>query len=193
MRSCRFSRFATTDLPSIYCGATGQGFEFLHRNMVAHRDVGPENILSIWPTVDWRHLTSTRGRHCPVFPVRYYIIDFEFSIEFSEDSTPDQRVVNWPSRPTTWLRPPDDHGRDIAPEMLLNAPHCPFKLDVFQLGKMFLFHFHVGAVGTLSRAASCCIACREGWDCYSKTRPNLTRTMPNTTKQDLQPPLSASP
>lgn len=37
---------------------------------------------------------------------------------------------------------PDDYGRDLAPEMLLDTPHCPFKSDVFQLGKMFLSHFH---------------------------------------------------
>jgi len=76
---------------------------------------------------------------CPVFPARYHIIDFEFSIRFSEDSSLDQRVV-------TGLRNgydhPDDYGRDIAPEMLLDKPHCPFKSDIFQLGKMFMLHFH---------------------------------------------------
>jgi serine/threonine protein kinase len=32
----------------VYCAqlhATRQGFEFLHRHLIAHRDVGPDNIL----------------------------------------------------------------------------------------------------------------------------------------------------
>ena len=80
--------------------------------------------------------------NCAVFPIRYYIIDFEFSVRFPENSTPDQRVVT--GLPTLWLGldHPDDYGRELSPEMLLDKPHCSFKLDVFQLGKMFLSHFH---------------------------------------------------
>jgi hypothetical protein len=76
-----------------------------------------------------------------VFPVRYYIIDFEFSVRFPEDSTPDQRVVTGLPAIKDGSDHPDDYGRDLSPEMLLPEPHCPFKSDVFQLGKMFLSHF----------------------------------------------------
>jgi hypothetical protein len=85
-----------------------------------------------------------------VFPVRYYIIDFELSVRFPEDSTPDQRVVTGLPLLRNGFDHPDDYGRDIAPEMLLDTPHCPFKSDVFQLGKVFLFHFHVRLPSILS-------------------------------------------
>jgi len=78
-------------------------------------------------------------RNCSVFPVRYYIIDFEFSVQFLEDSTPEQRVVTGLPALQLGLDHPDDYGRELSPEMLLDKPHCPFKLDVYQLGKM---HFH---------------------------------------------------
>ena len=50
----------------------------------------------------------------------------------------------------------------------------------------------VEVVGTLSRTASCCIACKKGCDCYSKTKLNITRMMPSMTKQAPQPLLPAS-
>ena len=81
-------------------------------------------------------------RNCSVFPVRYYIIDFEFSVRFPEDSTPEQRVVTGLPALQFGLDHPDDYGRELSPEMLLDKPHCPFKSDVYQLGKMFLLHFH---------------------------------------------------
>jgi hypothetical protein len=73
----------------------------------------------------------------PVFPVRYYIIDFEFSIRFPEDSDPEQRVVIGLPILRNGFDHPDDYGREIAPEMLWDKPHCPFKSDIFQLGKLF--------------------------------------------------------
>ena len=48
MRSCKFCRCVGTGLSSMYCAdphATRQGFEFLHRHLIAHRDLGPDNIL----------------------------------------------------------------------------------------------------------------------------------------------------
>jgi hypothetical protein len=63
----------------------------------------------------------------PVFPPRYYIIDFEFSIRLPEKSDP--------------VDHPDDYGREIASD--INKPHCPFESDIFQLRKMFFDHFHV--------------------------------------------------
>ncbi|KIM80433.1 hypothetical protein PILCRDRAFT_9613 [Piloderma croceum F 1598] len=79
----------------------------------------------------------------PVFPVRYYIIDFEFSIRFPEDSDPKQRLVTGLPILRNGFDHPDDYGREIAPEMLLDKPHCPFKSDIFQLGKLFFDYFHL--------------------------------------------------
>ena len=96
----------------------------------------------------------------PVFPVRYYIIDFEFSIRFPEDSDPEQRVVTGLPILRNGFDHPDDYGREIAPEMLWDKPHCPFKSDIFQLGKLFFDYFHVSfaslcfALGFDSIAAS---------------------------------------
>jgi hypothetical protein len=46
--------------------------------------------------------------------------------------------------------------------MLLDKPHCPFKWDIFQLGKMFLSHFHASylflspVVPTVDTVNHCC-------------------------------------
>lgn len=68
------------------------------------------------------------------FPVRYYINDFELAVCFDEDSHPSTRLVK--CLPITG-KIEDEYSRDAAPEMLLDAPYCPFRADVWQLGKMF--------------------------------------------------------
>ncbi|KIM72938.1 hypothetical protein PILCRDRAFT_10900 [Piloderma croceum F 1598] len=98
--------------------------KFLHRHLVAHRDVGADNIL----------INVTEGQMAPpgesgqrpfpfrgLFPVRYYINDLELSTRFPEDSTPDQRVVTGLPLLRHGYDHPDDYGRDIAPEMLLDT------------------------------------------------------------------------
>ncbi|KIM81815.1 hypothetical protein PILCRDRAFT_821171 [Piloderma croceum F 1598] len=122
-----------------------QGFEFLHRHLIAHRDVGADNILINLADGRLGPPVLGGGRPLPfreLFPVRYYIIDFEYSVRFPEDSAPDQRVVTGLPGLKYGSDHPDDYGRDLSPEMLLPEPHCPFKSDVYQLGKMFLSHFH---------------------------------------------------
>jgi hypothetical protein len=78
-----------------------------------------------------------------VFPVRYYLIDFELSVRFPENSRSEDRVVTGMPLKRLGLEDPEDYGRDIAPEMLSGEPYDPFKTDVFQMGKMFHDHFHV--------------------------------------------------
>jgi hypothetical protein len=78
----------------------------------------------------------------PIFSIRCYIIVFEFSNWLPEDSTLDQRVVTSLPILKYGYDHPDDYGRDIAPEMLLDKPHCPFKSDVFQRGEMFFSQSH---------------------------------------------------
>jgi hypothetical protein len=90
-------------------------------------------------------LPSLTSRYS-VFPIRYYIIDFELSVRFAEDSTPDQRVVKGLPLLRNGYDHPDDYGGHISPETLLDAPHCPFKSDVFQLGKVFFTYFHASYI-----------------------------------------------
>ena len=78
-----------------------------------------------------------------VFPVRYYFVDFELSVRFSEDSRVEDRVVTGLPIRRLGSDDPDDYGRDIAPEMLSDAPYDPFKTDAFQIGIMFHNYFRV--------------------------------------------------
>lgn len=74
------------------------------------------------------------------FPVRYYLNDFDLSVCFKYDSEPSSRVVT--GVPTTGKRSVA-YGRDAAPEMLSDAPYCPFRADIWQLGDMFNQYFVV--------------------------------------------------
>jgi hypothetical protein len=79
----------------------------------------------------------------PVFPVRYYFIDFELAVHFAETSPVEDRVVTGLPIKRLGSDDPDDYGRDIAPEMLSDAPYNPFQTDVFQMGIMFYNYFRV--------------------------------------------------
>jgi hypothetical protein len=79
---------------------------------------------------------------CQVFPVRYYFIDFELSVRFEEDSKAEDRVVTGLPIRRLGLEKPEEYGRDIAPEMLSDKPHDPFKADIFQMGKLFNEYFY---------------------------------------------------
>ncbi|KAJ3723609.1 hypothetical protein DFJ43DRAFT_1201072 [Lentinula guzmanii] len=63
---------------------------------------------------------------------RYYIIDFEWAVQFSSDSDPASRTVTGP--PLPW----DIYRRPPPPEMQSELPYCPFKADVWQVGKSFM-------------------------------------------------------
>jgi hypothetical protein len=75
-----------------------------------------------------------------LFPVRYYINDFEFAVTFEPDSEPSSRTVT--GLPITGIRI-GEYGRKRAPEMLSEAPYCPFRADIWQLGTMFNWRFGV--------------------------------------------------
>jgi hypothetical protein len=79
------------------------------------------------------------------FPVRYYLNDFELAVCYEHDSDPSTRVVS--GLPTKGLH--GKYGRAVVPEMLSEEPYCPFRADVWQLGKMFLRCFQV-SLDTLS-------------------------------------------
>jgi hypothetical protein len=74
-----------------------------------------------------------------LFPVRYYLNDFEFAVTFEPDSEPSSRTVT--GLPITGIRTGGEYGRKPAPEMLSGAPYCPFRADIWQLGTMFKLTF----------------------------------------------------
>ncbi|KAF9513120.1 hypothetical protein BS47DRAFT_1459789 [Hydnum rufescens UP504] len=118
-----------------------EALNFLHRHLIAHRDIGADNILinfvggkrPITPDLPFRSL----------FPVRYYFIDFELAVRFAETSPVEDRVVTGLPIKRLGSDDPDDYGRDIAPEMLSDAPYNPFQTDVFQMGIMFYNYFRL--------------------------------------------------
>ena len=69
-------------------------------------------------------------RRCKVAPMRYYFIDFQFSMFFPERET--ARVTGrWGQIKT-------------IPEMQKPDPYNPFKSDVYQVAESFLMFFKVG-------------------------------------------------
>jgi hypothetical protein len=76
-----------------------------------------------------------------LFPIRYYLNDFEFAVIFEPDSEPSSRTVS--GFPFTGIRTCGEYGRKPAPEMLSGAPYCPFRTDIWQLGTMFKLTFGV--------------------------------------------------
>ncbi|THH16408.1 hypothetical protein EW146_g4227 [Bondarzewia mesenterica] len=107
-----------------------EGVSFLHDRNVAHRDLFNDNMLysSRYGYKDPKRSGQPRDFHLP----RYYIIDFEWAVRFSTDSDPATRTVVGP--PNSW----DDYARAAPPEMRTEKPHCPFKSDIWQLGRTFL-------------------------------------------------------
>jgi hypothetical protein len=86
-----------------------------------------------------------------LFPVRYYLNDFELSAMFDPDSDPSARLVS--GIPTArYSRGAEDYGKDLPPEAFLDAPYCPFKMDVFQFGLPCKEIFSVSCLPLLTRA-----------------------------------------
>ena len=81
----------------------------------------------------------------PSFPSSLLYNRFRVFGSISEDSPPEERIVTSLPAVKYGSDHPDDYGHDLSPEKLLPEPHCPFKSDVFQLGKMFLSHFRASA------------------------------------------------
>ncbi|KAJ3786710.1 hypothetical protein GGU11DRAFT_744173 [Lentinula aff. detonsa] len=105
-----------------------EGVAFLHDHLVVHRDLFLSNFLSS---------RRSDGRWDPeqkqdFLRPRYYIIDFEWAVRFSPDSDPASRTVTGP--PLPW----DIYRRPPPPEMQSELPYCPFKADVWQVGKSFM-------------------------------------------------------
>src|SRR5258708_9909135 len=76
------------------------------------------------------------------FPIRYYIIDFEFAVRFAPDSKPEDRKVSGLPILKRGYDHPDDYGRDLAQEIVTTESSSPFKAAVFPLGTMLHANLH---------------------------------------------------
>ena len=65
---------------------------------------------------------------------RVYLIDFEVAVEFPPDCPTDQCVsIGLPIGGS--VPQPEMYSRPCPPELRSGKPYCPFKLDVWQLGR----------------------------------------------------------
>ncbi|RPD57823.1 kinase-like protein [Lentinus tigrinus ALCF2SS1-7] len=116
-----------------------EGLAFLHRNLVAHRDIAVQNLMMdarpLYPQghhpVKRNHTPDGMYRISPLSrtdrPVRYYYIDFDLSVRF-------------PVGGSTYVV--GDVGRDTdVPELSEDIPYDAFKVDVFALGNLFYKEF----------------------------------------------------
>ncbi|KAJ3770770.1 hypothetical protein FB446DRAFT_646413, partial [Lentinula raphanica] len=109
-----------------------EGVAFLHDHLVAHRYL----FRVIGNFLNSRRDGPWKPEHKSDFlRPRYYIIDFESAVQFSPDSDPVARTVSDP--PLPWNRQP------FPAEMKSDLPYCPFKTDVWQVGKSFLHLVHI--------------------------------------------------
>ncbi|RDB20053.1 hypothetical protein Hypma_013004 [Hypsizygus marmoreus] len=114
-----------------------EGLEFMHEHNIAHRDACYFNLMldasNIVPNGFHFIRRATEDGVKPikelerwsVRPVKYYFIDFELSTKYPAGAT---HVMD-----VGFL------GQDKSvPEMSLTVPYNPFKVDVYQLGNVFL-------------------------------------------------------
>ncbi|KAH7882631.1 kinase-like domain-containing protein [Phlebopus sp. FC_14] len=117
---------------------TLEGLAFMHEHNVAHRDCSAQNIMmdasdlypngwhpmAPWLTRDGKYWSTPHKNRCDL-NIRYFFIDFGLSTRFAPGE--DHLVVG-------------AKGAAPAPELSLEIPYNPFKLDVYLLGKVFQEH-----------------------------------------------------
>jgi len=137
------------------------GIDFLHRNLIAHLDIAPDNILINYAGTAWTQNLFEGESFRSAFPIRYMFIDFELSVRFASDSKPEERVVlGLPTKSRRGHGFPENYGREFAPEFLSNKPsilefsgrpydyevsekpYDPFKVDIWQLGLLLYAEFN---------------------------------------------------
>ncbi|KZW03274.1 hypothetical protein EXIGLDRAFT_725725 [Exidia glandulosa HHB12029] len=118
-----------------------EGFVYLHENLIAHRDFAFEEIFLNFgaitgSSVPWNEKLCRRVP-LPIrsqFPARYYINDFELSVQFDPSSDPATRLVTGVPI-ARYGYTVDDYAKPLPPEARGDAPYCPFKMDVYQFGQ----------------------------------------------------------
>lgn len=123
-----------------------EGFTYLHRRLIAHRDFAMKEVFSNygrgWDSAKHQppclRIPPTLRSCCP--DMRYMINDLELSVQFASDSLPSTRVVM--GNPIErYGYPAKEYGKYLGPEANRSAPYCPFKADMYQLGKSALDSF----------------------------------------------------
>jgi hypothetical protein len=69
-----------------------------------------------------------------LFPVHYWLNDFELSVQFPSTSDPSTRLVRGIPTSIYGIDDGQQYLKQIAPEALEAEPYCPFGADVFQVG-----------------------------------------------------------
>lgn len=116
-----------------------EGFAFLHKCLIAHRDFDLSEVFSNygrgWDPMKRRpkckSIPPIFRSCCPDF--RYLINDFDLSIKFAPESDPETRLVTGVPI-ARYGGTAEVYGKLLAPEARLDAPYCPFKADIYQLG-----------------------------------------------------------
>ena len=133
-------------LPKSFQTESYQGVTFIHGLKIAHRvslrlihanprqrlcqcqDLFFTNFLVDWQPESLRSMTVAASKP------RVHIIDFEFAVQFSEDTLPEACVCPGETSPR-WCG--EDYARPYPGELFSGKPYCPFKLDIWQLGDTF--------------------------------------------------------
>ncbi|KAL8280989.1 hypothetical protein RQP46_006668 [Phenoliferia psychrophenolica] len=103
-----------------------EGFAYLHGQRIAHRDFAAGEVYINY------------GTH-------YFLNDFEWSIQFPEESEPASRLVMGIPLEKYGVTL-EEYNRPLPPEVLTGQPYCPFAMDVYQLGKALHPIFEVRSV-----------------------------------------------
>lgn len=74
------------------------------------------------------------------FDVKYWLTDFESSVQYAADSDPSTPLVQGVPI-AVWGLTDQDYLKQLAPEALKPEPYCPFKSDVYQVGFCSLENF----------------------------------------------------
>ncbi|KIY53229.1 hypothetical protein FISHEDRAFT_33558, partial [Fistulina hepatica ATCC 64428] len=121
-----------------------EGIAFIHEHGVAHRDCFFDNFLQQW-------YPNTAVLPPTVVRPRVYLIDFETSVCFSDDTpVSERRVSDHPMEARG--SDPEHYGRPPAPELKTRVERLydPFALDIWQLGRELDFmRTHVAEIDDL--------------------------------------------
>ncbi|KAK0452740.1 uncharacterized protein EV420DRAFT_1645590 [Desarmillaria tabescens] len=133
-----------------------RGIKYCHDNMIAHLDLDSDNILfnfiGYQKEPDGNKDAYVTWPFRSQFPIRYYITDSELAVCFDKDSDPASRKIT--SLPNVRVGRMGEYAREYAPEMLVGDPYCPFKVDVWYLGRMLNADMYTEVKGFIKKVWS---------------------------------------